>query len=412
MAMRILTIADFFYPETVGGSAIMAYEIMKELSARGHEITVLTRQKEGLGPTGQIDRMKIYRYQVPSREAFFPVAVIRSARMAQRLLAGGDFDLINAHHASGGFSAQLTNLIGNSLPYVFFFQGPWHKEAKAKDGLAAGVVGQHGNSRSTFFEDLKYSFRKGADWFILRNCAALVTLSDYMRQEAMSIHPFLPQKHRKIPGGVDVERFRPAGDKAQLRRELSLPEDKFVLLTVRRLSARMGLENLVRAMAIIEKQRDDVVLVIGGRGELWGRLKQLVADLGLKNTFLPGYISYDKELPRYYQASDLFIMPSVTLEGFGLSTIEAMACGVPVLGTPTGGTPEILREVLPDFVLSGVAPEDIARGVLQKLPRLRDPALQARVCAFAQRHSWKRIADSVEALFQELVGRRSTALRA
>lgn len=409
--MKILTIADFFYPETVGGSAIMAYEIMKELAARGHDITVLTRQKEGLGSTGQIDGMQVCRYPLPRREVYFPAAVIRSARMVRKLLVSGDFDLVNAHHASGGFSAQLVNALCASLPYVFFFQGPWHKEAKAKDGFPVETVGQSVVSRGNAFADLGYSLRRGADWFILKNCAALVTLSDYMFHEAMEIHPFLHQKHHKIPGGVDVARFKPVEDKAQLRRELSLPQDMLILLTVRRLSARMGLENLVRAMAIVEKQRNDVMLIIGGKGELGGCLKQLVEDLGLKNTFLPGYISYDRELPRYYQASDLFVMPSVTLEGFGLSTIEAMACGVPVLGTPTGGTPEILREVTPDFVLPGVTSEVIADGILQKLPRLRDPALQAQVCAFAQRYSWKRIADSVEVLFQDLVSRKSVATR-
>lgn len=409
--MKILTIADFFYPETVGGSAIMAYEIMKELAARGHDITVLARQKEGLGATGQIDGMRVYRYPVPLREVFYPAAVIRSASIVRRLLLHGNYDLINAHHASGGFAAELVNKLHASLPYVFFFQGPWHKEAMAKDGFSDNTVGQTDISKPKVFARLRYSLRKSVDWFILRNCAALVTLSDYMLHEAEFIYPVLQQKHHKIPGGVDVERFKPVESKVQLRRELSLPEDKLVLLTVRRLSARMGLENLVRAMTIVEKQRDDVVLIIGGKGELWGRLKQLVEELGLKHTFLPGYISYDKDLPRYYQASDLFIMPSVTLEGFGLSTLEAMACGVPVLGTPTGGTPEILREVLPDFILSGVTPEDLASGILQKLPRLRDPALQAQVYSFAQRYSWKRITDSVEALFQELVIRKPTTNR-
>ena len=164
----------------------------------------------------------------------------------------------------------------------------------------------------------------------------------------------------------------------------------------------MGLENLIQAMAIVEREREDVMLLIGGQGEIKEKLQQLISDLGLQRTTLTGYIAYDGELPKYYQASDLFVMPSITLEGFGLSTVEALACGVPVVGTSTGGTPEILNGVLPDFVLPSTEPRAIAEGILGLLDSVRDEGLKTKVRDYAERHSWKNIANSFEALFEEV----------
>ena len=143
------------------------------------------------------------------------------------------------------------------------------------------------------------------------------------------------------------------------------------------------------------------IVVIGGGGELQADLQQLIVALDLSNVTMTGFIHGDA-IHNYYQASDLFVMPSLTLEGFGLSTLEAMACGVPVLGTPTGATPEILQPVLPGFILRGIEPEDIAAGILGRMGDLQDDELRARVREHAQGFSWDGITDSVEGIFKEL----------
>ena len=395
--MRILAIADFFYPDTVGGSAIMAYEIMKEMVSRGHEVTVVTRSKQGLDSRDSIEGMDIFRSATPTSQVLYPLGVLRAEGIVKRLLSEKEYHVVNMHHAAAGIASERVRRDRYGVPSVFVFQGPWYKEAMAKEGrLEAAAYG------GTSVLHPKYRVRKWVDRYILSHCTAFVTLSDHMRDEALNIAPNSAQKHRKIPGGVDINRFKPAEDKMAVRRELSLPEDKIMLLTVRRLAARMGLENLVKSMAIVEKEREDVILLIGGQGEMEEKLQQMICDLGLQRTTLTGYIPYDKELPKYYQASDLFVMPSITLEGFGLSTVEALACGVPVVGTPTGGTPEILNGVLPDFVLPNTEPQTMAKGILGLLESARSEGIKTKVREYAERHSWKCIADSFESLFQEV----------
>jgi len=395
--MKILVVADFFYPDTVGGSAIMAYEIMREMVSRGHEVTVVTRLQQELSTRDSIEGMDIYRYAMPTRQVLYPLGLARAERIVKRLLSEKDYDVVNMHHAAAGIAAERARRDRAGVPSVFVFQGPWYKEAMAReDRLEAAAQGDGWVSHP------KYRLRKWVDRYILDNCTAFITLSDHMRQEALKISPRGGRKHHKIPGGVDIDRFKPAEDKMGVRRELSLPEDKIILLTVRRLAARMGLENLIKAMAIIEKEREDVMLLVGGRGKIQGKLQQLIRDLGLQRTAMVGYIAYDRELPKYYQASDLFVMPSITLEGFGLSTVEALASGIPVVGTPTGGTPEILKEVFPDFVLPGIEPQTIAEGILGMIELARDVGIKTRAREYAERHSWKRITDAFESLFQEV----------
>jgi len=395
--MKILAVADFFYPDTIGGSAIMAYEIMREMVSRGHEVTVVARSKQGLATRDSIEGMDIVRYEMPARQILYPLGVARAEGIIKSLLSEKEYHVINMHHAAAGIAAERARRDKYSAASVFVFQGPWYKEAMAKEGqLEAATQGD------TSMLHPKYRARKWVDRYILDHCTAYVTLSDHMRQEALEIASTSAQKHRKIPGGVDLDRFGPAEDKMAVRRELSLPEDKIILFTARRLAARMGLENLIQAMAIVEREREDVMLLIGGQGEIKEKLQQLIRDLGLQRTTLTGYIAYDSELPKYYQASDLFVMPSITLEGFGLSTVEALACGVPVVGTSTGGTPEILNGVLPDFVLPSTEPRAIAEGILGLLDSVRDEGLKTKVRDYAERHSWKNIANSFEALFEEV----------
>lgn len=395
--MNILTVADFFYPVVTGGASIVIYEIMLRLVQRGHRVTVLTRNGEFEPFT--VEGIGVRGYKAPDRESFYPLAVYRCTRVLAAMLKERKFDIVNMHHGYSGLPTELVKSRRASLPSVYYFHGPWHKEAMANAGVASGDEVDGGAT-------WKFRFRKGVDRFILKRCSAVVGLSDYMLNEAVEIYPGTAGKMHKVPGGVDTERFKPAGDKVPVRHALGIPPDKTVLLTVRRLVPRMGLENLVKAMAAVESAREDVVLLIGGKGELAPSLQKLISQLNLKRTSLVGYIP-DEQLHSYYQASDLFITPSLDLEGFGLVTLEAMACGLPVLGTPVGGTTEILREVLPDFILPGFEVEQIAQGIIDKMDQVHRLELHAKVADYARNFTWERATDAVEAIFEDAVDRES-----
>src|SRR5207249_3786898 len=143
----------------------------------------------------------------------------------------------------------------------------------------------------------------------LRQSDRMMVLSEFSLSQLGEIHRIPVEKVVVIPGGVDADRFRPAADRAGLRRDLGLPEGP-LLLTVRNLEPRMGLDSLITAMRTVLTERPDCRLAIGGSGRIKEQLAQQVRELGLEHAirFL-GFIP-EERLPDYYAAADLFVLPT------------------------------------------------------------------------------------------------------
>jgi glycosyltransferase involved in cell wall biosynthesis len=176
-----------------------------------------------------------------------------------------------------------------------------------------------------------------------------------------------------------------------------------VLLTVRRLVPRMGLDNLLEAVALLKPRLPQLRLLIGGVGGLRDRLEALSAAKGLRETvkFL-GAIS-EADLSAYYQAADLFVLPTLALEGFGLATLEALACGTPVVGTPAGATPEILAPLEPRLVAADVSARAIAEAVRGAIEgQLTAEVMRQRCREYIERgYSWKLCVERHEAVYMQ-----------
>ena len=190
-----------------------------------------------------------------------------------------------------------------------------------------------------------------------------------------------------------------------------------LLFTVRNLVPRMGLDTLLHAIAALGDEARALLLLIGGDGPLRPHLQQTIADLGLARTVqLTGFIS-EQALPKFYQAADVVLMPTQQLEGFGLVTVEALACGTPVLGTPVGAIPEILTPLDPALVTEGADAASLAEGLRRLLRRFRDDPSErdrlATTCrAYVEQHyTWERHARELELLLHEMRSRAGVGTR-
>jgi glycogen synthase len=106
----------------------------------------------------------------------------------------------------------------------------------------------------------------------------------------------------------------------------------------------------VAAMALVRKRMPEALLLVAGEGPLTGVLRGQVQSLELTNNVqLLGFVR-DQDLPTAYRAADLTIVPSMALEGFGLTVAESLAAGTPALVTPVGGLPEVVRDLSPGLV--------------------------------------------------------------
>jgi glycosyltransferase involved in cell wall biosynthesis len=213
-------------------------------------------------------------------------------------------------------------------------------------------------------------------------------MSRYCCELLMERHGPLRDRVVVSPPGVDAERFRPG-----TIRPAAVP----VLLTVRRLEARMGIDSLLRAAARLRAGGRKFRLIVAGAGPERHALEQLAHALNLGTCVrFAGFVP-EAELADLYRSADLFVLPSRALEGFGLATLEAMASGLPVLATPIGASPEILGPVDPRLLLADAGPDAITRGIdalLATPDSLRPLGTACR--AAAQRYRWATLTTALE----------------
>ena len=133
-----------------------------------------------------------------------------------------------------------------------------------------------------------------------------------------------------------------------------------------RLSGEKGVQHFVQALPAILSNNQDLRVLIGGDGRLKDAIETSLQENGIINRVdLPGWISHD-DLPKYLNQLRLLILPSYT-EGLPNIMLEAMACGTPVLATPVGAIPDIIRDGETGFIMENNSPECIARNVLRAL---------------------------------------------
>jgi len=381
------------------------HEESSRLARRGHTVKILTRKLPfHESDVENISGVAEHRYNFQEKLfPFFFKSIMSDCRKTFRSVEETfPFDIINFHQP---FSAiGVLSLTGSRrVPCVYTCHSLSFEEYISRSSRPENPI-------NWLLHRLQIRARKSIEQKVFKRSDQIVVLSEYTRKKLQRTYGLAPSKVSVIPGGVDLERFRASNNKAQVRARIGLPEDKFILFTVRNLVPRMGLENLISAFEIVQNGRTDLLLVIGGEGPLEPELKEQARRYGVEDYVrFAGYIP-DEDLPSYYQVADLFILPTTELEGFGLVTVEALASGLPVLGTPVGGTREILAKLGSDHLFEDSAPQSIAAGILKALNDwatnqavYKNIAETCRKVA-EQHYSWDNHVSKLEDLFHSMLG--------
>src|SRR5437870_6205963 len=285
------------YP--AGGGERMLWEQARRLAARGHEVRVVSRADPGDDAPRSLERegVGIRSFPVDRRSIarFVRSSILGARRATADELARQPADVLHLHQPLAGYGA-LVSRAARGLPSLYSFYSPAPLEYRSRRGMTvrhrAGLVGATGTAML---------------WAIERAClrrAGLVhVLSDFSAEQLWKLYAVPRERIVKIRGAAATDRFTPAPDRGAIRGELGLSADRAILLTVRNLEARMGLDNLLGAMAVLKVRRPSALLLIGGAGSLRGALEAQSQALGLSEhvKFL-GFVP-DAELPRYYQAA-------------------------------------------------------------------------------------------------------------
>ena len=392
--LKVLTVAGWIYPDAEGGSFRFIYELNRALARRGHVPTILTgRARDDLAAEEDLDGIRVVRYPVRTAgtAAFYYSTFTSVRRELERLL--GDCDVIHLHHPVSAFATAFA--VGSATPLVHTLHIAYFLE------YADRVSGEL--SRPTGGQKLAAALLKRMEAYTLGKCRRVVTLSDAVARQANEHFPSTADRLVKIPGGVDLESFSPLVSKVEARERLGLPRDCPLLLTVRRLEPRMGIDNLIDAMPAIREAAPGCILLVAGRGSLAEALARQATEAGLDEAvkFL-GYVD-EADLPAYYRAAGAFVLPTRALEGFGMATLEAFACGTPAIVTPAGASPELVDPVDPQLVAAGTGPREIADAVITFFERTDRKGLGRRCREHAESFSWETIAEQYERVYQQTI---------
>ncbi|RLE81655.1 MAG: hypothetical protein DRJ36_01165, partial [Thermoprotei archaeon] len=360
--MRVLLITRWFPPE-IGGVASHVRDLAMNLYSRGDRVTVFTASNVSCSDWP----FEVIRV---SPEEYLRVAckAIWSRNPFRDLMEVVDPDIVHVHHAFTPIS--LASLVSASLsryPVIL-------------------------TNHSAYLYDYKYLLKAlGYMSFplklIIDKADRIIAVS---KAAARFIRAFAPSTSiTVIPNGVDTDRFRPEGSR-ELRKAIG---DGFIVLYVGRLVQRKGVLRLINAMGMVARNIPEVKLVIVGEGPLRMLIEKRVKELEVdKNVMLLGKVE-DLKLPDLYRSADVLVMPSLYGESFGIVSLEAMASGLPVVATSTGGLKEIVINGVNGLLLRNARSESIAEKLIYLYRRedvRKNLSLNARRIA-EERYSWDNV---------------------
>lgn len=393
-----------------GGQNVYVDEVSRGLAARGMAVDLFTRCTSPQAPE-VIDWAPGVRVinlvagpPLPlAKDDLWPLMpAFRDSFLHFILRDGARYDVIHANFwMSGWVATELRRALG--IPAVQVFH-------------ATGLTKQ----RCQGTADTSPTGRIGAERRITREIDRVIAQCPNERDELLEGYGTPASKIALIPAGVNPERFRPI-DRLEARRRIEpslgiTPED-LVIVYVGRMLPRKDVRNVVRAFALLvqrwdERQAPLKLLLVGGESpepnpvttpEI-GELRHLAAALGVAGRVCFTGQRQPDALRDYYGASDVAVT-TPWYEPFGLTPLEAMACGRPVVGSAVGGIPFTVKEGVTGLL---VPPRDPAALAARLEALLRDPAARQRMGTAARnrverRFTWSVTAERTAALCQDVI---------
>jgi glycosyltransferase involved in cell wall biosynthesis len=378
--MRIAHITATF-PPYYAGTGLVCYYQAQEMARLGHSVTVFTAAVPS-GDAPSPEGVTVRRLPAVFR--------IGNAPLLPGLLALRGFDILHLHYPFI-FGAEMVRFVSavRRIPYVLT-----HHNDLIGDGFRRHLFDMYTTLIAPAI------FGGARKWLaVSRDHAASCRMTPLFRRRWADVV--------EIPNGVDTDHFRPDVDGMGVRRRYGIPESARLLLFVGSLDRAhhfKGAGYLLRAFA--QMGDEDTGLMMVGDGDLKRSLMALAEKLGIaRRVWFVGTVPHP-ELPPFYAASDLVVLPSFPPESFGMVLIEAMACGRPVLAHHIPGVRSVVRDGEDGLLARPGDMDDLVEkmGALLGDPRRRAEMGQRGRAKVEEQYAWHRIILQLVQVYEEVLG--------
>jgi len=412
MTRRIAIISEHASPLAVlggvdsGGQNVYVGQVAKHLAAIGYDVDVFTRRDGDLVPevAPWLNGVRVVHVPagppepVPKEELLshmseFTDFVVRYFRQQER-----PFDLVHANFfMSALVAAEVKRRLG--VPFVVTFH-------------ALGRVRRlHQPDHDGFPED-----RFGIEERCIADADAVIAECPQDEEDLLKHYNADPARISIIPGGVDPADFWPM-TKQLARASLGFDPSEQIVLQLGRMVPRKGVDNVIHGFARLRRDHgvDARLVIVGGESEEpdpastpeIARLQQIVADERVERTVTFTGRRRQDQLALYYSAADVFVT-TPWYEPFGITPLEAMACGTPVIGSNVGGIKFTVRDGETGYLVPANDPQAVAERLahLYRHPRVRDILGRKGVRRANDMFAWQGVVASLAALYERVLSDR------
>jgi len=378
--MHIAAVVADIFPEKLGGAEVHFVEVVKRLAKKGHTVELF------VGPDSRIANIfphdiSVYTVKYPKIPNFYGLSyILFTPLQIFRKLQKTKIDAIWAKQVfpQGIVAAILARLL--KKPLYITAQNPLdYKEELVIKGPIP-------------FKHVWPNLLTPLVSFALRNADVVACVSRYAQEQAKKLGA---RRTVLIPNGVNSNEFKINNEKLQIGKRCRI-------VTTSALIPRNALDTLIDAVALLPKSLN-WELVIAGEGPLYKNLKLQISNNKLeKKVKLLGRVENSK-IPELLGSSAVFVRLS-RKEGFGVSFLEAMAAGLPVIATPVGGITDFIKDGETGLLVESEHPQQAANAILRVL---NDAALYQQLQdngrkLVEKRYNWERIIDEVENVFTSI----------
>jgi D-inositol-3-phosphate glycosyltransferase len=336
--------------EDTGGMSVYIREVARQLGGMGFLVDVYTRvhdprdeQIYELGRNARLIHLRAGREEISKLAVFCYLPLFALELESFRKEHHIQYDLVFSHYWLSGWAGDSLKRLWD-VPHVTMF----HTLGAVKNSLGLGMD--------------EPELRIETEKYLVKNCDRTIAATEREQEMMVQLYGATPEKISVIPCGVNLDLFQPE-DKDKAREALGLGKQK-VILFVGRIQALKGVEQLIRAMSCLVERNFRLVIVGGGKQSQpeVDRLQQLARELRLADAVEFRGLIKNELLPRYYSAADVSVIPSY-YESFGLTALESLACGTPVVATDVGNLTSIIRPGETGYVVSSNGPPQLAEKI-------------------------------------------------